>query len=237
MVLRGKIWSELLPLLVVQSIVRRCQSLLRFLGEWLFCEFQPYPEKADFWERLHTWLDQVPTGPQRERHQQAMFNFVVHLLFAGEKDLTSMYRAAYDGPIRRWLIDLANLSLETPDFDDQLEIARRDTWFGSLAGMDINTFCRVNGIFGQSYRPEFRFINEFCDADKLRTWLDSEGLERIVVVEDMVGTGQQFLETIAVLTQLGKETLFVQFLIFICQTKTYNKKEDKQQDIFVNSFR
>lgn len=95
----------------------------------------------------------------------------------------------------------------------------------------------MNGIFGQSYRPEFRFINEFCDADKLRTWLDSEGLERIVVVEDMVGTGQQFLETIAVLTQLGKETLFVQFLIFICQTKTYNKKEDKQQDIFVNSFR
>ena len=193
--------------------VRRNQSLLRFLGEWLFCEYQPYPEKADFWERLYTWLDQVPAGPQRAIHQQAMFNFVIHLLFAGERDLTSMYRAAYDGPIRRWLIDQANLSLETPNFDDELENARRDTWFGSLAGMDINTFCRVNRILGQSYRPEFRFINEFCDAGRLRIWLDSSGLDRIVVVEDMVGTGDQFLETIAVLTQLGKETLFVPLFI------------------------
>ena len=193
--------------------IRRNQSLLRFLGEWLFCEYQPYPEKADFWERLYTWLDQVPAGPRRASHQQAMFNFVIHLLFAGERDLTSMYRAAYDGPIRRWLIDQANLNLETPNFDIEFENARRNTWFGSLAGMDINTFCRVNRIFGQSYRPEFRFINEFCDANKLRKWLDDKGYERIVVVEDMVGTGCQFLETIEVLTKLGKETLFVPLFI------------------------
>ncbi len=193
--------------------IRFNQSLLRFLGEWLYCEYQPYPEKADFWERLYVWLDQLPASPQRGDHQQAMFNFVIHLLFAGEKDLTSMYRAAYDGPIRRWLIDQANLNLETPSFDTEFENARRKTWFGSLAGMDVNTFCRVNRIFGQSYRPEFRFINEFCDADALRVWLDSESLDRIVVVEDMVGTGQQFLETIAVLTRLGKETLFVPLFI------------------------
>ena len=188
-------------------------SLLQFLGEWLFCEYQPYPEKADFWDRLYIWLEQLPAGPKRANHQQAMFNIVVRLLFAGERDLTSMYRAAYDGPIRRWMIDQANLTFEISNFDAELGEVRRKTWFGSLAGMDINAFCRVNRIFGQSYRPEFRFINNFCDTGKLKAWLDAKDYERIVVVEDMVGTGEQFLQTIAALTQLKKEAIFVPLFI------------------------
>jgi hypothetical protein len=60
--------------------------------------------------------------------------------------------------------------------DEKLDDARRATWFGSLAGMDINTFCRVNGVFGQSYRPEFRFLAEFCDMVRHQfLWVGKQG--------------------------------------------------------------
>lgn len=190
------------------------EKLIRFLGDWLFAEYQPFPEKADFWERLNLWLEQLTPCPLRTDLQQSMFNLIPHLLFAGERDLISMYRAAYDGPIRRWLITKGGLNLDVPSLDLELTSLKNNTWFGSLAGMDISSFCRVNRIIPQSYRPEFRFIAEFCDFKRLKRWLDDEGYNRIVVIEDMVGTGQQFVEALPALTSLSPlDILFVPFFI------------------------
>ena len=166
--------------------LRENENLIRFLGEWLFADYQPYPEKADFWDRLYVWLDQIDVCQTRDEDQRAMFDFIPHLMFAGQRDLTAMYRAAYDGPIRRWLVDQASLQLDDPELDERLAELRRDTWFGSLAGMDISAFCRVNKITAQSLRPEFRFIAEFCDFANLKNQIVAKGYKRIVVVEDMI---------------------------------------------------
>lgn len=169
--------------------------LLEFLGTWLYSQYQPFPEKPPFWDRLFQWLDHIPGTPKERRlDQQALFNFVPWLLFVAEEDLIATYRAAYTGPICRWLLTQAAISLNDPDLDEKLADARRATWFGSLAGMDINTFCRINGIFGQSYRPEFRFLAEFCDIPRLAQWLQDENYKRIVIVEDNIGTGTQLDE-------------------------------------------
>ncbi len=197
--------------------LRENENLIRFLGEWLFTEYQPYPEKADFWDRLFLWLDQIGACPTRDEDQRAMFDFIPHLLFAGHRELTAMYRAAYDGPIRRWLIDQGKLPLDDPNLEGELEALRRATWFGSLAGMDINGFCRVNQITGQSLRPEFRFIAEFLDVIKLKDQISTQGYKRIVVVEDMIGTGEQFMEALPALASVGGEdpiqVLFVPLFI------------------------
>lgn len=177
--------------------------LLQFLGTWLYSQYQPFPEKPPFWDRLFAWLDHIPNdNATRDRDQQALFNFVPWLLFVGEEDLIAAYRAAYTGPICRWLIDSASIGITHPDLNDKISEARRSTWFGSLAGMDINTFCRVNGIFGQSYRPEFRFVSEFCKITPLKKWLKQKCYRRIVIVEDIVGTGEQFKETVDALIKL-----------------------------------
>jgi hypothetical protein len=208
--------------------LRANERLIRFLGEWLFPDYQPFPEKADFWARLFVWLDHIGPCDTRSDDQRAMFDFVLHLLFAAERDLTSMYRAAYDGPIRRWLIDQGGLLLDNANLNAELDQLRRDTWFGSLAGMDVGGFCRVNRIFPQSYRPEFRFIAEFCKPAQIKKWLQSEGYKRIVVVEDMVGTGEQFEEALPALRGVGGkeepiQVLFVPLFIppagfeFVCE--------------------
>jgi len=185
--------------------LRDNENLIRFLGVWLFAEYQPFPENAEFWDRLYLWLDQIAACVTRDDDQRAMFDFIPHLLFAGQRDLTAMYRTAYDGPIRRWLIDQENLQLDDPNLNDKLEALRQDTWFGSLAGMDISAFCRVNQITGQSFRPEFRFIAEYFDFTNLKDQIVAEGYKRIVVVEDMIGTGLQFTEALPALASVGGE--------------------------------
>lgn len=188
--------------------------LLRFLGTWLYSQYQPFPEGPPFWDRLFRWLDHIPPDPKpkgkgkrstkvnRRDDQQALFNFVPSLLFVAEEDLIATYRAAYTGPICRWLLKSAAIALNAPDVDDMLADARQATWFGSLAGMDINTFCRVNGIVGQSYRPEFRFLAQFCDMPMLSNWLKQKTYKRIVIVEDIIGTGQQLREAQSALVAL-----------------------------------
>jgi hypothetical protein len=187
-------------------------ELLSFLGHWHYSRYQPFPEKPPFWDRLFQWLNHLPHAPTGD--QQALFNFVPWLLFASEEDLISTYRMAYTGPICRWLLDQTNITLDDANLDEKLEAARKRTWFGSLAGMDINTFCRVNGIFGQSYRPEFRFVSEFCDVQALSLWLSGQPYERIVVVEDIVGTGTQLWQTRRALKELRDfQILFVPLFI------------------------
>lgn len=176
--------------------------LLRFLGSNLYEEYQPFPEKAQFWDRLYLWLDQIPADTDRESDQQALFNFVPWLLFVGEAEMISMYRAAFTGPVCQWLIEVAKVKLNSVNLTNEIALARQDTWFGSLAGFDINTFCRVNHIFGQSFRPEFRFVTKFCSVPKLRKWLRAEGYKRIVVVEDMIGSGEQLEQAIESLIAL-----------------------------------
>jgi hypothetical protein len=194
--------------------LRYNEGLIRFLGDWLFSDYQPFPEKADFWDRLFVWLDQIGNCDTRTADQQAMFNLIPHLLFAAERDLTSMYRAAFEGPILRWLIGQGNLDFEKANLDSELNKLRQRTWFGSLAGMDISGFCRVNRIIPQSYRPEFRFVAEFCDVAKVRVWLKDNNYDRIVVVEDMIGTGTQFIESLAALRALDSlDILFVPLFI------------------------
>ena len=196
--------------------IDRNAELLEFLGTWHYAHYKPFPEKPPFWTRLHAWLSQLKCGTARARRkdQQALFNFVPWLLFVAEEDLIASYRAAYVGSICRWLLRLDAIDITDPAIDSKLNNARAATWFGSLAGMDINTFCRVNGVFGQSYRPEFRFIAEFCAMTELSRWLKDHKYRRIVIVEDIVGTGEQLTETVPALEGLKDfQILFVPLFI------------------------
>ena len=180
-------------------------ELLSFLGTWLYSQYQPFPEKSPFWDRLFRWLDQIPnnTAPKikkrRQLDQQVLFNFVPSLLFAAEEELLATYRAAYTGPICRWILKQSGITLDAPNLDERLQTERKATWFGSLAGMDIATFCRVNGVSGQSYRPEFRFMAELGDMKLLPAWLKEKKYRRIIIVEDIIGTGEQLRQTMGAL--------------------------------------
>ena len=179
------------------------RELVRFLTDELYDEYQPFSEKPLFWERLARWLRNVKT----DADQQRLFEFVPWLLFVGREEMATMYRAAFTGSITRWIIDEAGLDITDPGLSGHFVQELRRTWFGSLAGMDIGSFMRINGIDEQSLRPDFRVLTFLGDPAKVQDYLagnehSPEGYRRIIVVEDFVGTGRQMTKAIPVLQGL-----------------------------------
>ncbi|MEZ6127807.1 MAG: hypothetical protein R3C59_03935 [Planctomycetaceae bacterium] len=182
------------------------RELLALLDQELYADYQPFPESAPFIERLAEWLHNVRDD---KTSQQLLFNFVPWLLFIGRKEMETMYRAAFTGPITRWIIEDAQLDIADPSLPQQFSDAVRETYFGSLAGMDVGGFFRVNGLAGQSDRPDFRALSRFGDFDTFKDEILCDGFCRVVAIEDMVGKGTQMLEASPVLMHLEPMSVLV----------------------------
>ncbi len=175
------------------------RDLVRYLSSELYEQYQPFGGKALFWERLARWLQNLDT----KRDQQSLLEMVPWLLFVGLKEMEAMYRAAFVGPIARWLIDEAKLDITATDLPTLLQDELRMTFFGSIAGMDINGFARINGLAGQSDRPNFREHSRLGNFSKFKREFVKSGYKRIVAVEDMVGTGTQMVEAAPILAHMS----------------------------------
>lgn len=174
------------------------RDLLSLLATELYSQYQPFPESPPFWDRLRAWLENVPDGDDRKQ----LFEFVPWLLFVGRRELEVMYRAAFSGPITRWIIDEASLDIAASDFTKRFGDAVKETFFGSMAGMDIGSFFRLNELRGQSLRPDFRVLAKLGDPVKTSKYLKTFNIKRIVAVEDFVGTGGQMKEAAQFLSHL-----------------------------------
>lgn len=185
------------------------RDLLSLLATELYSQYQPFPESPPFWDRLRAWLENVPDGDDRKQ----LFEFVPWLLFVGRRELEVMYRAAFSGPITRWIIDEASLDITASDFNQRFQDAVHATFFGSMAGMDIGSFVRVNGLRGQSLRPDFRVLTELGDLSAIQQHLCDGSYERIVAVEDFVGSGEQMEQAANGLTQFDRSILLCPIII------------------------
>lgn len=173
-------------------------ELLKVLRDYLYEQYVPFPDGPVYIDRLFTWVDQV----SHVSHKQTLFKLATWLLFVGAEEMKSLYRSSYSGIVTRWIIDQAQIDISSSDFPGKLEAAIAKTFFGSLAGMDIGTYCRINDV-QQSYRPDFREVAAIGDTDKLISHLQSKGYERVVAVEDYVGGGTQMKEAWRCLRHLG----------------------------------
>ncbi len=190
--------------------LRDIQNLLEFLGKELFGDYEPYSELPIFRERLAAWIQNVDV----DEDQQTLLRFVPWLLFFGREEMKTLYRAAFSGPIARWIIEQADLSLSKPTLQEDFKAAVSDTWFGSLAGMDLGSFMRVNGIDEQSLRPEFRVLSHLGDSARLQEYLKGSqhrenGYRRIVIVEDVVGSGRQMKDAIRIIEELENVSVLI----------------------------
>lgn len=163
-------------------------ELLTMLGNDLYSQYQPCPEKPEFLERLFTWVNGAP----RVSDKKTLFELAPWLLFVGVDEMVSLYRSSFTGQITRWLIDQSRIDIASPNLTKAIRQARKETFFGSIAGMDMGTYCRVNGI-QQSIRPDFRERANIGDPIPLAKYLQKK-YKRIVAVEDYVGTGTQMAE-------------------------------------------
>ncbi len=159
-------------------------ELLMLLRDYLFSQYQPFPEKPDYADRLFAWINQVSSL----RDKKVLFELACWLQFIGSEEMISLYRASYNGVVSRWVIDQSRIDIAKPDASDTIARALESTFFGSIAGMDMGTYCRTNGI-QQSFRPDFREVGQIGDVSELQKHLNDNGYKRVVAVEDYVGSG------------------------------------------------
>jgi hypothetical protein len=183
-----------------------------YLAERRFNEYQPtVGAHLDFRFRLRDWLNNVPS----ELDQKILFQLVPQIFFVGNGEFLASCRAAYRGPIMRWLIEQENLRFPSATLASDLERAVKNTWFCSISdSMQIAAFCHVNNIEGAEFRPDWRTLHQFGDPDKISRFVNDNSYKYIVVLEDFVGSGEQMeapLQSAANIS--GAQVLFVPLII------------------------
>jgi hypothetical protein len=144
----------------------------------------PYP---DFRERLARWLEQVDEGDQK-----LLFRLVPHIFFVGREEFASLYRTAYRKSITKWFIDLLNIDFTTRNIEMHIRRAEAETWFCSITDWDLGGFYRTNRIVSASgIRPDFTTLTTLASQAQIAGFMTTNGLRRIVLLEDFIGSGSQ----------------------------------------------
>ncbi len=167
---------------------------IEYLANKRFHEYHPtvgpYP---DFRTRLKYWINNTSD----EAYQKILFELVPRIFFVGSFEFNALYRAAFNGPILRWLVEVLNVQLSPSTLNNDISKAIGETWFCPITdSMQIAAFHHVNNIEGKDYRPDWRSLQRFGSPERIRDYMNNEGLQRLVLIEDFVGSGSQIERTL-----------------------------------------
>lgn len=153
-----------------------------------FAEYHPTITPAShFMTRLERWINNA----SQESDQQTLFRLVTRIFFVGSLEFNALYSAAFNAQIMRWLIDKLNINISNLN-QSALSTAINETWFCPITdSMSIAAFHHVNNIKGKDFRPDWRSLHKFGSTTQILNYMTDEGLNRLVLLEDFVGSGQQ----------------------------------------------
>lgn len=163
------------------------QSAIEYLGRKVFNDYEP-SQFDQFEDRLDRWLHNIT----EEEDQRTLFLLLSRLFFIGRPEFESLCRTAYNGPVHRWLVEQLNVDIADPTAMEALDAGVAETWFCPITdSMRINSFLKANKLTGKSHRPDWRSLRKFGDSAKILQYITSNQIQRIILLEDFVGSGTQ----------------------------------------------
>lgn len=188
------------------------QSAIEYLARTVFDDYEP-SQFVQFDERLDRWLHNVADDQDR----QTLFRLLSYLFFVGRSEFESLYRAAYNGPVRRWLVEQLKFDIADPAAMSLLDAGVAETWFCPITdSMRINSFLKVNNLTGKTHRPDWRSLREFGDTDKIRHFMATNQIRRVVLLEDFVGTGTQMRSAVAFAASISSNVAILALPLVSC---------------------
>jgi len=169
---------------------------IRFHARERYWQFTP-THGSNFEARLTDWINNDDLGID---DQATMLRLVPELAFVDREDMLALYRTAFMGPVCRWLMDQENIDFSgtQDDLHTKLSGALKTTWLcGITDSFDIAQFCHVNRIPSAGHRAHWRTLCEFGSSSKISEYVRSRGIKRVVLLEDMVGSGDQSCGVVA----------------------------------------
>ena len=190
---------------------------LRFMEQDTFAKYVPIqasPQTSEYFDRLLLWIANAGLTPE---DKPLLFEFANRLCYFSQDDFLALYRSAFTGPVSRWVAQQCAIRLDEPGWESQFARQRDErTWYCPVTdSMTIGEFYHINHLTGVSHRPGFRSLREFQTAgEALRQHMDDAGMDRLVLLEDFVGTGSQTAATVEwAVKQLERPVLFVPLII------------------------
>lgn len=170
----------------------KLRDQLLWLREHHFGVYEP-DDMRGFDDRIVDWLENVDS----EEDRRTMFGLLAHLFFVAKPQILALCRGVFNDAVVRWLIDLENVPVYAPDIAARLDAATRSTWFCPVTdSMNLNSFLKVNKIVGNDIRGDWRSFEQIGDRDRLREHVAEQGIKRIVLLEDFVGSGNQMSSSV-----------------------------------------
>lgn len=161
----------------------------------LFKSYEPNKfVNGEFWTRCEAWLKNVPT----DLEQQTLLRLLTQIFFVGPAEFEELFRCAYDGIVATWLADQENIDICGTDAQRLLREAAEKTWFCPVTdSFRINSFFHINNLpSNANLRPDWCSLHTFSDTDKLKRYITTNRIERLVLLEDFVGGGDQSLAAV-----------------------------------------
>lgn len=166
-------------------------SLVLYLAAKVYCDYEPSGLRP-FMLRLERWLDNLAA----EADQKVLISLLSHLFFAGRGEFESLYRSTLTN-IYRWLVEVVDADIANADLNLVLNAALQKTWICPITdSLRINSFLKINGISGHDHRPHWRSLAKFGDVAKIQRYITDNSIERLVLLEDFVGSGTQIESTV-----------------------------------------
>jgi hypothetical protein len=172
--------------------------------------------EPDFRTRFINWLNNTGVS---EEDQKLLFRLVPHIFFLGREEFIALQRAAFLGPVQRWLVDEIALPFTDPARDTKLADAIRETWFCPITdSAHISDFYHANNLAGVEYRLEWRAVAKLTKGKStmLQQHMADAGFKRVVLVEDIVGSGSQMSEIESLLSDLPQTIKVLLAPLVVC---------------------
>lgn len=177
------------------AAIKGAADLIDCLEKHLFKQYEPTasPNPA-FWSRFESFVNNVTD----ECDRKILFRLISEITFVGTEEFKSLYRTAFTCNTVRWILEELNIPLFAPESLQALNSEIQRTWFCPITdSMRINSFYHVNNISGIGQRPNFDFLARVIDdTSKIEKFMTDEGLHRLVLLEDFVGSGSQMEDAI-----------------------------------------
>lgn len=167
-------------------------SIILYLGRRVYDDYEP--SQFDLFEdRLDRWLHNVTD----EADQKILFRLLDDLFFIGRLEFESLCRSAYSRHVLRWLVEQLNVDIASPKAMKIVKEGIERTWFCPITdSMRINAFLKANNLAGKRFHPDWYSLEKFGDPEKILQFVNGKQIQRIVLLEDFVGSGTQMQDAI-----------------------------------------
>lgn len=172
------------------------KATIDFLEVALFSDYQvtKVGGHGEFGFRLAKWLASAPT----EDHQKNLFLMLRYLIFLGPHEMHSASLTAYSKNTAQWILNTSDISVFDGDAKLKIEKAYSEIAFTELTdSFGLGNFLRWNNVHGAYSRYTWEQHKTNWDPlEFIKDVLNGGKKNRIVLLEDFVGSGSQVEEAL-----------------------------------------